>query len=429
MFDWITSASSKLRDTLFVQPSQPRMRAADSPPGRVFYEAARRAYDASPDPIHGWPLLLSTPTLKVFIHSNTRRLVVAVRGTDPRDRRDLNADFAIAANSLESTDRFKEDHDAFIRLTNAFPPAEWTYFMTGHSLGSAVGLALQRKYPFIVSGAIYYNGALQPGDIWTQTANAREMYVSKDPLYRTVGRLWRNKEVITPTTGPSTKDGFLPSFDEAVLAHGLDQFRRLYGSALQRATAIKTDANDTDLEAIIEHPLSDGDIRALLGHSTSIVTYPELRDAHKIEDVLDDKGRVVLLYLTTSKTAGHWTTVFTRDDDIEFFDPYGGAPDEQFDWIPDSIEAALGQTTRYLGRLLARASEDGYRVRHNPYQFQEMAKGVNSCGRWVAVRLIYSHLTIHQFKTLIDECGVSPDVFVAVVTDQLLHESKSQSLI
>ena len=431
MFDWVKSTGSKLRDTFFSRPAEA---PSDPfvPPGKIFFEATQRSYDASPDPIPGWPIILSTPTIKVFRNDSPRRIMVAVRGTDPSDRRDLNADFAIAANSLERTDRFKEDHDAFVRLTSSFPPSSWKYYMTGHSLGSAVGLALQRKYPFIVSRSTYYNGALQPSDIINQTPNAKQLYITKDPLYRTLGRLWTDKTVYEPIQSVSGKDGFLPSLSEAVVAHGLSQFKRLYGSALKRASAkiAPGSAVPPDLAAIIKQPLSDSDVRHLLGHSTSIMTYPQLASAHKIQDVMDSRGRVVLLYLTTSFTNGHWTTVFTRpNDEIEFFDPYGGAPDEQFDWIPDSIEEALGQTTRYLGRLLDEASEDGYVVRYNPHKFQQMKRDVNSCGRWVAVRLIYSHLSLDQFKALIDKSGVSPDTFVAVVTDQMLHEKKERVII
>ena len=42
-------------------------------------------------------------------------------------------------------------------------------------------------------------------------------------------------------------------------------------------------------------PLSDADLRLLLGRNLSIVKYPQLAGARRIEDVLDDQGRCVRL--------------------------------------------------------------------------------------------------------------------------------------
>lgn len=430
LFDWAKGVGTKLSDAIFRKTPTPVIsgRATAEPPDSVLYEAARRSYDTVVyEPIPGWNLLLDTPTIKVFRDARLPRLIVAVRGTVPTNFNDLKADFAIASNSLESSQRFKEDTDVFVRLTSAFPPSEYSYFMTGHSLGSAIGLALQRKYPFI-RAALYFNGALQPVDVLNQPPRTREFYISRDPLYRTVGRFWRDKEVYEPLYNPNGKDGYMGEIGDAVLAHSLSQFGRLYGSALAHSN--NTDkAVSPDLAAAIEHPLSDSDVRLLLGHNTAILTYPRLAEARSIDDALDPNGRLVLLYLTTSMTSGHWTGVFRRNEnEIEFFDPYGGAIDSQFDFIPDNIEQALGQTTRHLTRLLRDASESGYKVRHNPYRFQELKRGVNSCGRWVAARLLHPELNIHEFKTLIERSGVSPDVFVTVVTEEMLREKKSSTI-
>jgi hypothetical protein len=302
--------------------------------------------------------------------------------------------------------------------------------MTGHSLGSAIGLALQRKFPFVKS-AVYYNGALQPIDVLLQAPNTKEVYISKDPLYRTVGRFWRDKEVYESVGNPTGKDGsFVQGVGDALLAHSLQQFGRLYGAALERAGRTRVPGVNPELSDAIEKPLSDSDMRLLLGRSTSIITYPKLAYAHDIDDVLDINGRMVLLYLTKSMSAGHWTGVFKRNEnEIEFFDPYGGAIDEQFKWIPDQVEEALGQTSRHLSRLLSQASEDGYKVRSNPYQFQAMKRGVNSCGRWVAARMLHPELSIHEFKQLVDNSGVSPDTFVTVVTEEMLHKAKSGIIV
>lgn len=430
LFDWAKGLGSKLRDAFFKEtPIAPEPRARNEPPDSILYEAARRAYNTVVhEPIPGWPLLLDVPTIKVFRDARSPRLVVAVRGTVPTNINDLKADLAIASNNLESSARFQEDLDVFVRLTSAFPPYEYDYFMTGHSLGSAIGLALQRRYPFI-RAAVYFNGALQPVDIISQAPNTKEMYISKDPLYRTIGQFWRDKEVHESVSNPTGKDGFIAGVGDALLAHSIEQFGRLYGAALARSGKAVSNGMAPELADAIEHPLTDGDIRLLLGHNTAILTYPKLAAAKSIDDVLDANGRLVLLYLTTSMSSGHWCAVFRRNEnELEFFDPYGGGIDQQFDYIPDDMELALGQSTRYLTHLLNHASDSGYKVRHNPYRFQELKRGVNSCGRWVAARLLHSDLSIHEFKTLVERSGVSPDTFVTVATEEILREKKSSVL-
>jgi hypothetical protein len=431
LFDWAKSIGSKVRDAFFKEtPVVNAPHLQNAPADAILYEAARRSYNTGmSDPIHGWPILLDTPTIKVFRDANGPRLIVAVRGTVPTDFNDLKADFAIASNKLESTDRFRQDFDVFTRLLNSFPSSQYAYFLTGHSLGSAIGLALQRQFPFIRS-AVYYNGALQPLDLLLQAPNTKEVYISKDPLYRSLGRFWRDKEVYESVSNPTGKDGFIAGVGDALLAHSLDQFSRLYGSALQRSGKQRAPGVNPELTEAIEKALSDTDLKLLLGHNTSIMTYPNLVHASRIDDVLDFNGRLVLLYLTKSHTAGHWTGVLKRNEnELEFFDPYGGDIDEQFDYIPDKVEVALGQTQRHLTTLLNNARLDGYIVRHNPYRFQAMKRGVNSCGRWVAARMLYSYLSINDFKSLVEDSGVSPDTFVTVVTEEILHKANANNIL
>jgi len=43
-----------------------------------------------------------------------------------------------------------------------------------------------------------------------------------------------------------------------------------------------------------------------------VVTYTELLNANSLDDILDEKGRLMLLYLTESAMQGHWVCATNR---------------------------------------------------------------------------------------------------------------------
>lgn len=169
------------------------------------------------------------------------------------------------------------------------------------------------------------------------------------------------------------------------------------------------------------YALSDSDIQKVVG-GTAIHRYPELHDMESIEEAFDDSGRAMLLYLTESENFGHWVCMMKRGDKtIEYFDSYGGyKPDEESEWLTQDKLEALGEDTKRLTALLR-----GYKVISNPYKFQESGsrgRDVNTCGRHCAVRLMLGHLSLPQYKQMIESAGVSPDEFVTAFTAQLLHK-------
>jgi hypothetical protein len=374
----------------------------------INWKAAQQSYSSLPQDIGEWKLELSTPTLLAY--RNGLRILLSVRGT--QDFKDVIADAMLAASRVTQTQRFATDKAAVDRVVAQFPPHTFAYFATGHSLGSAIGLALQRAFPFIRS-AVYFNGALQPSDVWSQQPNTKQVYNERDPLYRLVGRWWRNKQVVNATdmSGKWLSDG--------LAAHKLLTFSRLYGAALKSSSP--ADAQEY-WSRIISTPLSDSDLRSLLGENIRVVTYPQLESCTTIADALDDTGRCIILFLTESSTSGHWTCVHTTGPtSLEYFDPYGLKWDVPFEWLSDEQERALGQTRHSLSRLFAAAQREGVNVTHNSTQFQAKGDAIASCGRWCAARLLMGDLTLPQFTDVVKRSNVPPDQFVAVVTDTLAH--------
>ena len=164
------------------------------------------------------------------------------------------------------------------------------------------------------------------------------------------------------------------------------------------------------INEVKEYALSDSDIRKVLGREIPIIPYPELKDYTSIEQCFDRKGRCILLFLTNSPTEGHWCCMLNKKKGIEFFDPYGDAPEEQLEDMPPSKLAALEQDRPYLTRLL-RAS--GRPVYYNTHAFQKTKDGVNTCGRWCIARLLYAPKSLEYFKSVVDKSGMEPDTFVS----------------
>jgi len=184
---------------LAAPPAGPRPEAGPPPEG-VDVAASVASYQANPPHnVNGWELKVNTPTIKAYVHDT--RVLVAVRGT--ADREDLRADVSIPLNRISGTTRYQTDARTVRQLIARFHG--YRFYLTGHSLGSAISLQLTREFPGVFVHAEEFNGALQPRDILFQNQAVHETYASTDPLYLTGGRFWRYKRVIpTPNINSLT---------------------------------------------------------------------------------------------------------------------------------------------------------------------------------------------------------------------------------
>jgi len=167
-------------------------------------------------------------------------------------------------------------------------------------------------------------------------------------------------------------------------------------------------------EALAEaYPLSDTDLRELLGTDLPIMTYPQLKGFRHIDQCFDKKGRCMLLFLTNGPNEGHWCCMIKKEKGIHFFDPYGDPPEEQKEGMGNGRLESLDQKKPYLTRLF-RAS--GLPVYYNTFQYQKESPEVATCGRHCAVRLLYAPYSEDQYQNIIRGSGMTPDQFVLGVT-------------
>jgi len=164
---------------------------------------------------------------------------------------------------------------------------------------------------------------------------------------------------------------------------------------------------------IKEYPLSDSDIKKILGQDIKIITYPMLGEMNSIDEAFDAKGRCIMLYLTESSSSGHWCCLLKKGNTIEFFDPYGEPPEEALDNVPQSKLQQLDEGRPYLTDLL-RAS--GKKVSYNHHPFQQTKNNVNTCGRHSVVRCLYAPYSLAKYKKVMDASGMTPDNFVSALT-------------
>ena len=60
---------------------------------------------------------------------------------------------------------------------------------------------------------------------------------------------------------------------------------------------------------VIKKPLSDANLKTILGTETRIITYPELANYRTIEELLPRAYDFVIILLLESPQSGHWTAL------------------------------------------------------------------------------------------------------------------------
>jgi hypothetical protein len=161
------------------------------------------------------------------------------------------------------------------------------------------------------------------------------------------------------------------------------------------------------------YPLSDDDIRGLLGGNIQITPYSKLKEVQNINELFDNRGRAIIFYPQQSENSGHWTAMIKDGRQIEFFDPYGEPPDAQKDGISKNQLEKMRMEHPDLTRLL---EDSGCHVVFNKVQLQKIANDVQTCGRHCVCRLLYYKLSIGKYRQMIQKSGMTPDEFVVAKT-------------
>lgn len=172
------------------------MRGGAMPESReVLGDIAQSTYTTSNTPINGWAVVVNTPTIKAYKKDNA--IIIAVRGTNVRDRADLSADASIVVNNLVNTPRYRRDVEIIKRIRQQYPNA--VYYAVGHSLGGAIVDNLINDG--LVSEGLSFNPAVE-SKFYNDTRNSRIAH-KDDPLYALMSHNARGTTVVnTPLAEP-----------------------------------------------------------------------------------------------------------------------------------------------------------------------------------------------------------------------------------
>lgn len=168
--------------------------------------------------------------------------------------------------------------------------------------------------------------------------------------------------------------------------------------------------------------LSDITLLKLIDEKAKIVLYPSLINYDNIDDVLGKYGCCILLF-EVKKNYGHWCCLFkVKPDEIEFFNPYGGYPDDSLEYIPMHFRKISNQYYTYLSLLLYNSK---YKLSYNEHQFQKRQKGIKTCGRHCAVRIIYRNLCLEEYTNFLNywcnKLDIDYDSLVTYITMNILN--------
>lgn len=145
--------------------------------------------------------------------------------------------------------------------------------------------------------------------------------------------------------------------------------------------------------------LSNEDILNLLDGKTNIIMYPDLYKYSNIDEILYPYDSCVLLF-AAKKNYGHWTAIIKRDNELEFFNSYGGWPDDSLKHIPYHYAIVSNQNIPYLSFLMYCSKYDLF---YNEFQFQKKNKDIKTCGRHCVVRVFNKDMDIYQYKNYLDK--------------------------
>ncbi len=140
-------------------------------------------------------------------------------------------------------------------------------------------------------------------------------------------------------------------------------------------------------EDLVEDPLDDKELRAVLGRQAKIVPYHDLSKYRTIDELMPNQKDAVVLLYENKPMDGHWVGLTKNNGEISFFDPYGEVVDKQLQYSRYSNQRVQGEGDTSLSRLL---STSKLPVFFNDFKYQRDGGGVNTCGRHVSNFIRYN---------------------------------------
>jgi hypothetical protein len=136
----------------------------------------------------------------------------------------------------------------------------------------------------------------------------------------------------------------------------------------------------------IQYFITNFDLESKFPHC-KIVKYADLDQYESIYDLLPNQIDFCFILTESKYNVGHWTALIRDGSNFEYFDSYGDSPKSILDFIPKYMNKQLGNSwSADLGKIIGSIKKSD-KFLYNKYPFQQELQDVNTCGRWVIIRV------------------------------------------
>jgi len=180
---------------------------------------------------------------------------------------------------------------------------------------------------------------------------------------------------------------------------------------------------DKVIKEIYVNDLTGQDVELTTNGNCPIHLYKELLNFSHIREVIGEHNACIVLFPVKSSTNGHWICILYHPETntIEHFDPYGFSPDMELQYSSDPLTK-----DNLLMKFYNQAKNEGYKVIFNPYRFQRLKDGINTCGKHSSIRARFRYLTIEQYKKLMLNQSNDADYLVSILTFITLRNNRTE---
>jgi hypothetical protein len=162
------------------------------------------------------------------------------------------------------------------------------------------------------------------------------------------------------------------------------------------------------LDGLKSYSLSNFDLKHL-DPNIKITLSDDLPHIRFADELVNQQGIGILLWqFGPNAKAGHWLGLIrsSSDNTFEVFNSYGGS----FSSINKQLQIGNGGATPSTLTSIIKSS--GYRLIAPSHRFQAKRADDNTCGRWVALRLLFHRYDISEFRSILStisrELGIHP---------------------
>jgi hypothetical protein len=147
--------------------------------------------------------------------------------------------------------------------------------------------------------------------------------------------------------------------------------------------------NIDEINERITSYITDNDIERFFGKEASkyILLYSDLSRYKSINQLLPKKKDFKIILIEEKQLQGHWIAILRYDQIIEVFNSYGTKPSSELNLLSKHQKEALNENVKWLNLLLNKAIPK-FKVIYNTKRFQKVDPNVNTCGRFVLLRIL-----------------------------------------